>query len=285
MCLGYERDHIFVLSKEVRLSRPAAAETVRTTGGGQVLVSGRSNPIQPQAALTVPGNTSVSTLATPDPTVSHGSLPASLTPEIAFTVPGNTRSEHSGPRRIPRPVSARHAFRQQLLAIYYSIYLPADVIRNSSRLAPGQRTWLLQIAGLVDLTPALEAAVLATAAARVGFRDGDAPLLHQSLLQYARSLRELQRALRHPGLRAHDQTLAACMALAHYEFTEAPSGLVQGYFSHFRGAMELLRRRGPEIHMSGLGHGVLRALRIHSVSHTSVSLRRHAPTPHFRYAV
>jgi hypothetical protein len=35
---------------------------------------------------------------------------------------------------------------------------------------------------------------------------------------------------------------------------------------HYRGAMELLRMRGPVAHQSGLAHSVFQLLRLHSVS-------------------
>ena len=111
----------------------------------------------------------------------------------------------------------------------------------------------------------MEAGVLAVCAARVGLACRDPRLLHQSLVQYNNSLLPLQRDIRHPALRCSDQTLAASMALTMFEFTEAHDGIAQGYLSHFGGALELLRFRGPELHCSGLAYGILRTLRLHTV--------------------
>lgn len=66
-----------------------------------------------------------------------------------------------------------------------------------------------------------------------------------------------------------DETLAACMALAMYEMMECPSGDKSGYMSHCNGLNTLVRLRGPNAHVEGLGHRVFLAFRVHAVSFTS----------------
>ena len=166
---------------------------------------------------------------------------------------------------LPVPMSGRHAFRQQLLGAYLCHHLPADVINHCGRPGTKERNWLLQVPDISDLAPALESAVLASCAATLGRLDRHKSLANESLTQYNKSIRELQRALLHPAIRYQDQTLAAGLALTMYEYTECPNGGVQGYLSHYAGTMELLQRRGPLAHATGLGHSVFRAMRMHTV--------------------
>ncbi|KAH8884376.1 hypothetical protein GQ53DRAFT_846305 [Thozetella sp. PMI_491] len=178
--------------------------------------------------------------------------------------PSSSHQQHRRPVSFPRQISARSAFRQHLLSLYLTSYFPPEVLRASKHIAPKQRNWLLHLVDVEDASPALEGAILATCAARLGIQDQHANLRQQSLIQYGGTLREMQNALCHPTLRNSDQTLAAAMALAFYEFTECPGGLLQGYEYHYRGAMELLKYRGPAVHVFGLAHGVFRALRMHT---------------------
>lgn len=176
---------------------------------------------------------------------------------------------HSGPitrpTRVPRQVSPRHAFRQQVLSVYLNSFLPNEILARGRSDATKNRHWLFYVPDMADLSPALETSVLAVCTARLGLSAGDPRLLHQSLIQYNNSLLPLQRDLCHPALRCHDQTLAACMALTMFEFSECRDGMVQGYLSHLAGALELLRFRGPELHRSGLAHGIFRTIRLHTV--------------------
>ncbi|KAH8901651.1 hypothetical protein GQ53DRAFT_708006 [Thozetella sp. PMI_491] len=171
------------------------------------------------------------------------------------TNPGTQR------RNLAKPVSARHGFRQQLLSLYLGQHLPDEIATRSNQ----DRNWLLRVPDLESLTPALETAVLASCAARLGRQDGNADLLHKSIVLYDISLRELRMAIMHPALRHKDQTLAACLALTMYEFTEGATNGTAGYLAHYKGAMELLRYRGPQSHASGFAHSVLGALRMHSI--------------------
>jgi len=159
--------------------------------------------------------------------------------------------------------------------MYFTAILPQDMISFSHIRMTKNRHWFLHMADLTDLSPALEAGILAVCSGRLGVRDGQPRLLHQSLIQYNQSLRPLQRDLCHPALRRHDHTLAACMALTVFEFSECPGGLAQGYLTHYNGAMELMQRRGPELHVSGLAHSILRTLRVHTVRVTYTVPSKH----------
>jgi len=172
---------------------------------------------------------------------------------------------------VPLAISGRHAYRQQLLGRYLCHYLPAEVVEHGGRPNTKQRNWLLYIPDLPDMSPALEAAVLASCAAKLGHMDRHRGLERESVSQYNKSLAELQKALRHPALRFQDQTLTACLALLMFEFSECPGGQVGGYLSHYWGAMELMHRRGAWAHASGLSNSVFRSLRLHSVSEFGTS--------------
>jgi len=227
LCTGYQRERVFIFSKH-------------------------SNPEPPV------GKADTASGKAREPTVLRGASGAASRRAAQSSL-------HAAPT-LPVEVSGRHAYRQQLLGRYLWHYLPAEVVEHGGRLGAQQRNWLLQIPGLPDLSPALEAAVLASCAAKLGRLDRHRDLERESVTQYNKSLAELQKALRHPALRCQDQTLTACLALLMFEFTECPQRQVGGYLCHYRGAMELLQRRGPWAHATGLGHSVFRALRMHSVS-------------------
>src|SRR6185436_19537115 len=122
-----------------------------------------------------------------------------------------------------------HVYRQRLLGQYLLHYLPGEVTEVGRQLSSKQRNWLLQIPDMPNLSPALEAAVLASCAAKLGRLNRHQGLEQESVVQYNKSLTELQKALRHPALRYQDQTLTACLALTMYEFTECPEKKVCGY--------------------------------------------------------
>ncbi|KAH8884133.1 hypothetical protein GQ53DRAFT_405389 [Thozetella sp. PMI_491] len=178
------------------------------------------------------------------------------------TLGGDGAPQGGAQDRILSPVSARNALRQQLVSLYLGEQLPDEIIAASN----GDRNWLLQVPWIETLTPSLEAAIFATCGARLGQKGGgNADLSYRSLAFYNTSLRELQKAINHPTLQYQDQTLATCLALTMYEYAECPGKVPGGYLSHYQGSMELLRHRGPEAHATGLGHSVLRAIRMHAV--------------------
>ncbi len=107
--------------------------------------------------------------------------------------------------------------------------------------------------------------MLATCMARIGTRNCNEDLKHNSLCMYHKSLQELQKAINHPTLRCQEQTLATCIAMTMYEFAGGPAQRTYEYVTHYNGTMELLRLRGPKANGVGLGYPVFRALRMHSV--------------------
>lgn len=137
--------------------------------------------------------------------------------------------------------------------------MPASQIQSLGK------PWLILIPDLAFPTDALEASSLALATSRLGRSNNDPVLLRESLRLYTLGIRQLQKALWDPTLMYRDETLAACMALAMYEITECPSKDASGYLSHCNGLETLVRLRGPEAHMNGLGHHVFLMSRIHLV--------------------
>jgi len=228
-CSGYQRERVFIFSKHSAHGKTPVPPNRVAAGESS------DNPSRPQG----------------DGTRCRGSSARSAAPPASAT--------------FPLQISGRHAFRQQLLGIYLFYYLPADVLNHNSRPGTKERNWLLHVPDISNLAPALESAVLASCAATLGRMERHKSLAQESLAQYSKSIHELQRALLHPALRYQDQTLAACLALTMYEYTECPDGRVHGYLSHYAGTMELLQLRGPAAHATGLGHSVFRAMRMHTV--------------------
>ncbi|KAH8890551.1 hypothetical protein GQ53DRAFT_721843 [Thozetella sp. PMI_491] len=163
--------------------------------------------------------------------------------------------------RLLVPVSSRHTLRQQMLSLYLQEEVPDELGAGANR----ERNWLLLIPDLEIISPALQAAIEAVCAGRLAQQRGSRELSQKSLVFYNTSLRELQSAINHPVQQSSDQTLAACLALTMYEFTESPEKRAGGYFAHYNGAMTLLRHRGPEAHATGFGHSLLMGLRMHSI--------------------
>ncbi|CAK7238393.1 hypothetical protein SEUCBS140593_010641 [Sporothrix eucalyptigena] len=103
--------------------------------------------------------------------------------------------------------------------------------------------------------------MLALCTTKVGGVHGQRDLACRGRDLYTRSLRELRLAVLDPLARLDDQTLAATLLLAMYEFTECPGQEVHGFQAHLGGGLNLLRLRGAAAHTAGLGHALLFGIR------------------------
>jgi hypothetical protein len=149
-----------------------------------------------------------------------------------------------------------------VITAFLSTFNPHTAVANFS--------WpsaFIQIASLPCLPVSLESALLALANSTAGRRLGDAALTHRSLAFYVRSLGALSADLqaRDPRRALADETLAAAMLLVLYEIAECPDESRDGYVKHLDGCARLVMARGPEAHVSGLGHVVFRLYRVLSV--------------------
>lgn len=179
----------------------------------------------------------------------------------------HTRGRRSSPRtrnQISTLESNRSllhvTYRKQLFNAYLRSHIPCSQLQSLGT------PWLALIPELASPTEALETSTLALATSKLGRLNNDPILIRESLRLYTFALRQLQKALWNPGLMYRDETLAACMALAMYEMMECPSGDKSGYMSHCNGLNTLVRLRGPNAHVEGLGHRVFLAFRVHAVS-------------------
>ncbi|EXL52601.1 hypothetical protein FOCG_08391 [Fusarium oxysporum f. sp. radicis-lycopersici 26381] len=160
---------------------------------------------------------------------------------------------------LPMSIPARNATRDQFLANFINRQLPSCILTSGH--LNDHRKWLLRLPDVAVLTPAMEYAILALSTAAF---DKDGALGGQSLKLYTRGLYELQKAIDDPKMRSDDQTLAACVLLGMFEFSECPGRTVSAYMRHYQGAMALLQLRGPKQHISGLAHDVFQVLRMHT---------------------
>jgi hypothetical protein len=170
-------------------------------------------------------------------------------------------------------MSAETAWRQQFHSLFLSDFFPADLLTARARAEadadPGAATaffagmsWLVDLQDLDVRSPALHSAVAALSVARVGRARGDAALLARARGLYAGALAKLGRALASAVDRLSDETLAACVTLSLYELTETPPGAKSAYMQHQRGALILLKMRGPDaIAASPLGHNIFLGVR------------------------
>ncbi|KAI5463863.1 hypothetical protein BGZ63DRAFT_403128 [Mariannaea sp. PMI_226] len=183
-------------------------------------------------------------------TVYHGNNPA---PSLVGSLP----------LYLCRCLSLNPILREQFHYLFLHDHLPAEIRNNvqpsNSIITPN---YLVLLQGSVIQSPALEAILAAFFAAHVGRKNNDMKLVHQSRSMYVKGLALLQKAIDNPRTRLSDETLAACRTLYLYELLECPRGSGRNaYISHQRGAMELLRLRGPEASSSPLGHSIFLGLR------------------------
>ena len=162
-------------------------------------------------------------------------------------------------------LSSRNAFRDQLFGIFRENLFSSNMIARA-QVAVRYRGFFAQLIDNPDLSSALEYSMIAVCTSNLGQIDKNAHLAQDSLSFYARSLNELRRAVNNPTTRCQDQTLAACMALMMYEFSECPGQGVDAYLSHMNGAMRLLQLRGAGAHTSGFAHTSFSTLRSIAVS-------------------
>jgi hypothetical protein len=174
-------------------------------------------------------------------------------------------SVHNIPGHSTATIPLRHAFRDQLLFHGVLSHVGFNSSGETTRPVVGQQSPLLQALKQPTMDPALEQAMLATVAARIGRRDGHVELVEQSLKFYTASIHNLRRALLNSQELLSVQTLAACAMLHMYEFRECPNQDAYGLMSHYHGAMRLLELRGPDTHADGLAHAIFQFLRLSSV--------------------
>ena len=235
LCLGYKRKVGYVFSDDVRLdndSGPAPFEE------GAVAHHGRWKKTDPG----------------PSP-------PAAF--QVAEHIPQWADSPLS--LSLSRQVSASTALRQQFQHLFLSHYMPRDSLNASPASRIVTMNWLLQLQDIEIRSPALETSLAAFLAARVGWINNDSTLVLQSRSMYVEGLKRLQQAINNPNTRLSDETLAACLALSHYEISEAPKDSGEAVMAHENGALHLLELRGPEASTSALGHSLFLELRARAV--------------------
>lgn len=149
-------------------------------------------------------------------------------------------------------------YRQQILGEFLHIYLSkaktSSEVRTLKQREAASGNWLSMLPSLLNMTTALEAAVLAISTAKLGRAHSDSNLVRESLKFYIQAMWELQKALLDPKLMHRDGTLAACLLLIMYEVLECPDEKVDAWLRHTRGCAILFEARGPEAYTSEFEH-------------------------------
>jgi hypothetical protein len=168
---------------------------------------------------------------------------------------------------IPKKVDSLYPFHQQLLAEFLYNYVPDmdKVAWGRASTAKDERSWLMLLPEVADVTTALEMSILALSSAKLGRLNDNMQLVIESRKLYGHSLRELQKALWDPKLMYKDETLAACLMLMMYEIMECPADSRKGWITHSNGCLRLIQVRGPEAHKSGFGHQLFLSCRWNAV--------------------
>lgn len=156
--------------------------------------------------------------------------------------------------------------RQQLLNIFMSTCEKGQVDSLRNRPIGERGPWLLLLPQLSLRAPALEASILAIAAAVLGRQRNDRDLISASLKFYTSALQKLQKSLWDPDMMYDDEILAACLCLGLYEVIECPGECQQAYYNHCKGCMKLIENRGASRHISGIAHELFLGLRAQGVS-------------------
>lgn len=241
-CAGYQRQHAFILSdytKTPGLDSNDSTKLIAESDSIPVLHKRWRKPLLNKSSL----NTAAE---------STSNLPIACRPA-----------------ELPNSISCRNVIRTSLVASFIDDQCPQNIISSAH---PGtHRKWLFQLASLPSVTPVLEDAILAVCTAKFSQKTGIKGLQHESLALYATGLRKLQRAINNPKSAYEEQTLAACIILGMYEFSESPGQTADAYIRHYHGALELMRWRGAGSHTHGLAQGLLRVLRVHAVHQALVS--------------
>ncbi|KAJ5912357.1 C6 zinc finger domain protein [Penicillium tannophilum] len=230
LCTGYQRRRGYVFSENVVLPSSTALEESSVTYQGRWR---RAEPRQTGKAA-----------------------PVTRTVSLPQYIPSPSLSCMQVPTHV--------VLREQFHYIFMNRHMPAELW--DSRPHYSVSNWLLLLQGRTIQSPALEMSATAFFAARVGHMHGDREMVYRSRSIYIDGLAQLQQALRNPLSRLSDETLAACMALSFYEISEGPPGSGNAYGTHSKGAVNLLKMRGPEAcGESALGHALFLALRIQTI--------------------
>jgi Fungal specific transcription factor domain len=152
------------------------------------------------------------------------------------------------------------SMRQGFIGSYYSAY--------NQEIIGGRRNWMSEVPGFSGGTKVVESASMAFCLSGIGQRIGSEALQRESLAYYTKALRQLQQALWDPKHMYSDETLASCMLLTMYEVTECPDKGRGAFISHYNGLSRLIELRGPNAHITGLGHDVFVHFRSFAVRHS-----------------
>ncbi|EFX00323.1 c6 zinc finger domain containing protein [Grosmannia clavigera kw1407] len=295
LCTGYKRPVAFVMSADVALTEPMAADEPE---GMSVTTQGRWRRRPRKLPEALPADRRPrGKAAKKDKTASKNGLEVDLDTTVspaelkrykkAFgsagipdedehvswtSVVGKTQTTTTAMTMVTSSspwtavLSGDAAWREQLFPVFLDLHLPDELLQGCAR-GRGQRprNWLMHLPHTaLDGSPALETAMAALCMARVGRQSGSAglSLVRHSLDLYTRGLGQLQRAVQDPRTRRSDQTLAACLTLSMYELAECPTGRSDGYLAHQDGSLALLQMRGPDAHASPLAHSLFNFLRI-----------------------
>ncbi|RLL94673.1 hypothetical protein CFD26_102689 [Aspergillus turcosus] len=151
--------------------------------------------------------------------------------------------------------------RQQLLDAFIGRCLPHPRFRARSWYKP----WLFLLPDIPTRSKVLQFSTLAISSAALGRRFHDGALIQQSLKAYTLGLREMQKALWSDTLRYEDETLAACLVLSLYELMECPDNGDGAYQSHCKGYLSLVKARGMDAHIDGIGHDLFMGVRLQGI--------------------
>lgn len=242
LCTGYQRKHTFILSQDMISSDEARQETSRN----DFLISSDD----PESGKIMLSRWRL------DP--NHSRSGSSSNNKVLW-------SQRPGIDLAPFPTEPhlRHTFKDQFFSFLTS---NAKHFTGHAGLGFGDRNgWIIELANLPQLTPALEDALLAVCKAKIGRETGQLVLVHESLRLYASGMSQLRNRIVDPSEDKDILNLAACLVFLLYEVTVCPGGNLNGYMAHWRGAMNLLQMRRPTSYSTGLAHSMLRILRFPSV--------------------
>ncbi|KAJ8612328.1 hypothetical protein MRB53_037538 [Persea americana] len=166
-------------------------------------------------------------------------------------------------------------------AAFLTSYLPRHVVGVPTH---AEANFCLEVYSRPFRSAALRAAITAVGTAHMASVSGDAGLAVWSRRQYCHSLKQMQIALDDPWIVKQEDTVCAGIFLEVYEMLECSTGTQDGWMSHVRGSMRLIKNRGIEGLRTRFGRTMYNSVRFEAVS-PDCSLLRYAFTDPPRPAV
>jgi hypothetical protein len=144
----------------------------------------------------------------------------------------------------------------RFVAWFWDHYAP-----STSESLQEKPAWLYQAININKPTLLLRNILLALSVTSYGRAHNDVAVAREGRRLYSKGIGSLQKALNHPQLMWHDETLVAVRAMILYELFDSTTEDTTPWHNHLEGVSHLLQVRGPQRHRNSLSRAVYEDLR------------------------